>query len=160
MEWKDDVNGGEGLGEVFLLVGGILVSQRCGCAISQVSRFRVSKSSRHFKGTAFFFFLFSFFLLRGKYHMIDSYPINQSLISFMVPRNCCIMSPSHIRHHLRLVGVTRRPRSRLYRSSYHTIHPHQTGPCWVPNCENQIAHNTVSSNRAQSMQHDRLHSAF
>jgi len=61
MEWKDDVNGGEGLGNVFLLVGGILVSQRCRCAISQVSQFRVSKSSRHFKGTAFFFSLCSIF---------------------------------------------------------------------------------------------------
>lgn len=59
MEWKDDVNGGEGLENVFLLVEGILVSQRYGCAISQVSQFRVSKSSRHFKGTAFFS---SFFL--------------------------------------------------------------------------------------------------
>lgn len=156
MEWKDDVNGGEGLGNVFLLVGGILVSQRCGCAISQVSQFRVSRHGIS-RARPFSFF---FFLLRGKYNMIDSYPINQSLISFMIPSICCIMSPSHIRHHLRLVGVTRRPRSRLYRSSYHTIHPHQTGPCWAPNCENQIAHSTGSSNRAQSMQHDRLHSAF
>lgn len=38
MEWKDDVNRGEGLGNVFLLVGGMLVSQRCGCAISQVGK--------------------------------------------------------------------------------------------------------------------------
>lgn len=66
MEWNDDVNRGEGLGDVFLLVGGILVSQRCGCAISQVSQFRVGKSSRHFKGTAFFIFLFSFFSFERK----------------------------------------------------------------------------------------------